>query len=110
LRQVLYMISLGFSPASTASVAVASTVGSALGFIAGGWVGDATARRWPNLARPLANQARRPRRDARRAARLAHAARRCVTRVSGRREARPSTSSVPRRSAWRSRCRWWRWS
>ena len=54
--QVLYMMSLGFSPASTASVAVASTVGSAAGFIAGGAVGDWTARRWPNVARPLANQ------------------------------------------------------
>ena len=50
------MMSLGFSPASTASVAVASTVGSAAGFIAGGAVGDWTARRWPNVARPLANQ------------------------------------------------------
>ena len=56
LAQVLYMMSLGFSPASTASVAVASTVGSAAGFIAGGAVGDWTARRWPNAARPLANQ------------------------------------------------------
>ena len=50
------MMSLGFSPASTASVAVASTVGSALGFIAGGAVGDWAARRWPNASRPLANQ------------------------------------------------------
>jgi hypothetical protein len=109
MRQVLYMISLGFSPASTASVAIASTVGSALGFIAGGWVGDATARRWPDLARPLANQARCARRNARRAAASAHAASRGVARVSRRREAYPSMSSVPRRSAWRLRCRWWRW-
>lgn len=54
--QVLYLMSLGFSPASTASVAVASTCGSTLGFIIGGAVGDWTARRWPNVARPLANQ------------------------------------------------------
>ncbi|KAK9842001.1 hypothetical protein WJX81_003541 [Elliptochloris bilobata] len=54
--QVLYMMSLGFSPAATASMAVASTVGSALGFIAGGAVGDWTSRRWPNVSRPLANQ------------------------------------------------------
>ena len=47
---------LGFSDVATSGVAVAVALGAAVGQLAGGASGDALARRWPNAARPFANQ------------------------------------------------------
>ena len=47
---------LGFSDGATSGVAVAVALGAAVGQLAGGASGDGLARRWPNAARPFANQ------------------------------------------------------
>ncbi len=47
---------LGFSDAATSGVTIGVSIGLALGQLAGGASGDALARRFPNAARPFANQ------------------------------------------------------
>ena len=49
---------LGFSDAATSGIVLAAGFGGAVGLILGGISGDVMARRWPNIARPLSNQAR----------------------------------------------------